>query len=99
MNKAKLNETFPLPRPFPSVFILKDIVTTPKMIKLIIKTSYEIIRDGDSFNELDATTEMEIHSLESIQSIIDLHEEKEGKYERVVRTQLKDLLTDEEDDF
>jgi hypothetical protein len=64
-------------------------------MKLLISTVYEIIKDdGESFNEVVARTEVDIPDKETIPLVLEIHEEKVGRLERIIRTQLKDLLND-----
>lgn len=65
-------------------------------MKILIETRYTIFgAEGEMFNEVSANVEADCGDVSELDSLINRHMEREGAAERVIRTQLKDLLNGE----
>lgn len=64
-------------------------------MQILIETKYTLFgEEGDMFNEVSVHTEVDCNNINDFESLVDMHTEKEADRERIIRTQLKDLLND-----
>lgn len=65
-------------------------------MRVEIKTQYVLYGpEGEMFNEVSANVEADCGDVGEFESLVDRHMEREGTAEKVIRTQLRDLIDGE----